>query len=369
METTFYDDSRFSTTKETIKNMKRNLTLDFNSSRPSKKQKVSTLLSSPDLNMLKLASPELEKLIIQQNGVVTTTPTPTQFIFPRDVTVEQEQYARGFVDALAELHGSDSGLSDIQPVTTSATGISTYNNGLPTTTQSSSMPGLTSIPTTTSFPHNSSAFFPVAIKEEPQTVPNLGATPPMSPINMESQERIKLERKRQRNRIAASKCRKRKLERIARLEDKVRILKGENSELGNVVNKLREQVCQLKQQVMDHVHSGCQIMLSPQFWTWCDAHLHRGFYRLRHATMARLSERPRAVAQVSWKWLRPKAAHNFLPRTSFEREKQTVVRMQLPSRLLNKNCFLEATNANYAVTCHKPSNTDNQPHHDDFCYV
>lgn len=50
------------------------------------------------------------------------------------------------------------------------------------------------------------------IKEEPQ--PLQPSSPQMSPIDMESQERIKLERKRQRNRVAASKCRKRKLGKI-----------------------------------------------------------------------------------------------------------------------------------------------------------
>jgi transcription factor AP-1 len=87
----------------------------------------------------------------------------------------------------------------------------------------------------------------------------------MSPIDMEDQERIKLERKRQRNRIAASKCRRRKLERIARLEDKVKQLKGENGELASVVIKLRQQVCGLKEQVMEHVQCGCQIMITTQF--------------------------------------------------------------------------------------------------------
>jgi len=88
----------------------------------------------------------------------------------------------------------------------------------------------------------------------------------MSPIDMESQERIKLERKRQRNRIAASKCRRRKLEKIAKLEDKVKLLKNDNSELATVVVKLRQQVCGLKEQVMEHVNCGCQIMLANQFW-------------------------------------------------------------------------------------------------------
>ncbi|XP_063592536.1 transcription factor Jun-like, partial [Penaeus indicus] len=100
---------------------------------------------------------------------------------------------------------------------------------------------------------------PAHIKEEPQTVPSVSGSPPLSPIDMECQERIKLERKRLRNRIAASKCRRRKLERISRLEEKVKTLKGENMELQAVVNKLRDQVCSLKQEVMEHVNSGCQI--------------------------------------------------------------------------------------------------------------
>merc|ERR1712044_78073 len=83
----------------------------------------------------------------------------------------------------------------------------------------------------------------------------------IGPIDMVSQEKIKLERKRQRNRLAASKCRKRKLERISQLELKVKDLKGENSELANVVKKLKESVLTLKREVLDHVNSGCQINL------------------------------------------------------------------------------------------------------------
>lgn len=98
----------------------------------------------------------------------------------------------------------------------------------------------------------------VTIKDEPQTVPN---SPPLSPIDMENQEKIKLERKRQRNRVAASKCRKRKLERISKLEDKVKNLKGENVELGSVVLNLKDQIYQLKQKVMEHINAGCQVAL------------------------------------------------------------------------------------------------------------
>lgn len=84
----------------------------------------------------------------------------------------------------------------------------------------------------------------------------------LSPIDMESQEKIKLERKRQRNRLAASKCRKRKLERISQLDDKVQKLKMENNELAGIMKKLKESICNLKQEVMNHMNSGCQVMLS-----------------------------------------------------------------------------------------------------------
>lgn len=288
-----------------VKRLKRNMTLDFNG--PSSKVKKTTAhLQSPDLHMLKLASPELEKMIIQANGLVTTTPTPTQFIFPKFVTEEQEAYARGFVDALAQLQSESDGLMNgVQPkqpsaakavLTTSASNIIqsfsinsagvTHNTSLPET----SLHQLTT--TTTTLPNGvvlSSASLPLTsatgletksrgltslyehsaplgdlrlpkLEEEPQTVPCLGSSPPLSPINMESQERIKLERKRARNRVAARKCRTRKLERISRLEDRVKELKGQNSDLLTTATSLREQVMKLKQQIVEHCRSGCQIM-------------------------------------------------------------------------------------------------------------
>ncbi|XP_015277239.1 PREDICTED: transcription factor jun-D-like, partial [Gekko japonicus] len=103
-------------------------------------------------------------------------------------------------------------------------------------------------------------------REEPQTVPEVasfGDSPPLSPIDMDTQERIKAERKRLRNRIAASKCRRRKLERISRLEEKVKSLKSQNTELASTANLLREQVAQLKQKVLSHVNSGCQLLPQP----------------------------------------------------------------------------------------------------------
>merc|ERR1711963_1241289 len=79
----------------------------------------------------------------------------------------------------------------------------------------------------------------------------------MSPIDMETQEKIKLDRNRQRNRLAASKCRKRKLERISQLDDRVSALKNENADLAAVVKKMKAGVALLKQEVIEHVNSGC----------------------------------------------------------------------------------------------------------------
>uniref|UniRef100_UPI00398EC592 transcription factor Jun-like isoform X2 n=1 Tax=Pristiophorus japonicus TaxID=55135 RepID=UPI00398EC592 len=101
-------------------------------------------------------------------------------------------------------------------------------------------------------------------QEEPQTVPEVGPlseSPPLSPIEQGGQQ-VRAEKKRQRNRIAASNCRRRKLERIARLEDKVKTLKSENIELTSTASVLREQVVHLKHKVMNHVNNGCQVVLA-----------------------------------------------------------------------------------------------------------
>lgn len=73
-----------------------------------------------------------------------------------------------------------------------------------------------------------------------------------------------MDRKRQRNRLAATKCRQRKLERIAQLDEKVNDLKGENSDLAVIVKNLKEAVCKLKQEVLDHVNTGCQINVADE---------------------------------------------------------------------------------------------------------
>ena len=211
----------------------RNFTLDLNSSasvtRSSKRTRMvhptaagAPVLTTPDVQMLKLSSPELAKFLNAQN---IATPTP----FPKTVTEEQELYAKGFEDALKKVRKTET--------------VAPHSHIIPQSVQ-----GM------------------VTIKEEEleedEQPENLSSTAPVSPIDMEVQESAKLERKRARNRLAASKCRKRKLERIAHLDDRVNVLKEENADLAAVVKRLKAAVCDLKQEVMEHVNNGCQIMVS-----------------------------------------------------------------------------------------------------------
>ncbi|XP_038819693.1 transcription factor AP-1-like [Salvelinus namaycush] len=308
MEATFYDES-VNGQQGAVggyhgfnpNSMKQSMTLNLNDPKmfkPHLRAKAIDILTSPDVGLLKLASPELERLIIQScNGL--TTPTPTQFLCPKNITDEQEGFAEGFVRALAELHyqqhmpngscdsqtnasndmASASTVSDspipysctVRPEPPEYTNLGLFNRAVssasaPTGDRHSSA-SYTSVPSQTHIETQLPAQHPrlQPFKEEPQTVPEMsGDTPPMSPIDMENQERIKAERKRMRNRVAASKCRKRKLERISRLEDRVKNLKTQHTELVSSANVLRDELALLKQKVMDHVNSGCQLILTQQ---------------------------------------------------------------------------------------------------------
>lgn len=245
MEASLYGDQEYADAPRNymdhMQQLKRRMTLDLE---PAKRARASQLLTSPDLRMLKLGSPELERLIAHQGGLATT-PTPggpqaVSAVFGRTATEEQEDYARGFADALQNLKQQE------------RVGYGGGGSG------SGAAPVYTTLESTASGRAGE-----VRVKEEPQRVPSAASSdspPPSSPVDMVHQEHIKLERKRLRNRIAATKCRQRKLERIARLEDRVQGIRNDNSELSDVVNRLREQVHALKQEVREHSQHGCQIL-------------------------------------------------------------------------------------------------------------
>lgn len=248
------------------------------------------VLATPDVGLFMLSSPDLERFIIQQNGTVLTTPTPTtQILFPNKVTEEQEAYARGFVDALGELHKnygkplvSNAGTSGVN----SALLVQSSGGFMPSTIDHKSLQVMptsqlvvtqgppvamyttlqTSKPATRGAAQQRQAqpvfHQPKMEATSPQTVPTFVGSSSVMPINMDDQEAAKLERKRARNRLAATRCRNRKLERIARLEDRVKELKGQNAHLADTASALREEVFRLKQSIIEHTNSGCQVMLS-----------------------------------------------------------------------------------------------------------
>merc|ERR1712018_110557 len=300
---------------------------------PSKKARLRTapeILTSPDVQMLKLTSPQLAEFLTRNPTLATPTPSGG-YQFPTSVTAEQELYVRGFEEALKNKHAaaqqqntsSTSAASSNTPAQILAIekataafkqqqAILTPMSSIPLPIQQQTLPSTisTSVPTiaissaastvsepssTNSRPSSSasgsyddsaSEYLPttVVVKQEPGTDTSTSTSPGsnarsggrgrgrkqssnskgvgISPIDMESQEIIKLERKRLRNRLAASKCRKRKLERISNLDEKVSDLKEENADLAAVVKKMKSSVAVLKQEVMEHVNSGCEIRMT-----------------------------------------------------------------------------------------------------------
>lgn len=318
-----------------------------------KRNATSAELQSPDLGLLKLASPELEKMIMSLQGNVTTSPTPNSlYCTSADAnasSTEHEVYARGFTDALQDLHDKQTSEETAQTIidigdhsvssdpflghnpsnrkpplyissnptptsrpaetygyptalprssdpsdffNTSSTYSATKPSGFyqyPTSSAVSGYSNLYQYPTEPSsavqsyhdfgsensgFRGGFSTFNPTIVAPKCEVAPGFNIDNPnppfvtdsnaLQPIDLEVQEIVKRERKKQRNRVASSKCRRRKLEREARLESRVKDLKERNIELNAVANALKQQVCDLKQRVMDHVSEGCQIMLAHQ---------------------------------------------------------------------------------------------------------
>jgi len=286
------------------------LSLDLNSASAKKKQ-VQSLLTSPDVQMLKLTSPELEKFLSQNPTLAT--PTPSGYIFPKSVTEEQAMYAKGFEEALEHLRATEptvvggganetdtkmaaaNTLANLSTASVPHTNLNLTRNPPPPMADMTSLPGPGCVPISlqSSLPpsrptsgasgsYDSESYqVPdgLKIKDEPddrslsgseygseemmRSPPNTGVSNTgMSPIDMETQEKIKLDRKRMRNRLAASKCRKRKLERISQLDERVAALKNENADLAAVVKKMKAGVALLKQEVIEHVNSGCEIRMT-----------------------------------------------------------------------------------------------------------
>lgn len=270
---------------------------------------------------LPLSTPDLLTSIGSSILTTTQSNSPTQFGVRDQVTAEQEMYAQGFIDELRGLHHAESikppvsSMSLIDDVPRSIVHPTTQAAGLPgvggidTTSGFSNSHTLESVAQTyvtatrdyinISAPHTESSAFgastshnyvtnsypsPMFSMYTPSidtygsyvtagqpTVPGGvipgGAMPPQMvkelqrvvPADMKTQEQMKVERKKARNRIAASKCRMRRLQRESELQSKVKLLKDHNQELNNEVSELKEQINNLKRALVQHMQGGCQV--------------------------------------------------------------------------------------------------------------
>merc|ERR1712165_75782 len=83
---------------------RKGLTLDLNAATTKKPKTASHILTSPDVQMLKLTSPELAEFLTRNPTLATPTPSGNTILFPKNVTEEQELYAKGFEVALKNMH-------------------------------------------------------------------------------------------------------------------------------------------------------------------------------------------------------------------------------------------------------------------------
>jgi len=305
MDTTLYDELGLDSTARTNMKLKSSMVASFSG---QMRQGLAGILSSVDLG---LSSPDLDRFLLQTDGdsikmLTGSRPkdlsSPVLFAHEGTVTEEQEAYARGFVDALEQLHKqkgpplaailastedqqweytsqysmpehsyllsypNHSSNGHVHTSTVHHTASANQISSLPYQLLHSSSQSQVQVqyePNTVVTSHCGSLERQYSdmkpMKEEPQTVPSLGSTPPHSPVDMDEQEVIKLERKRARNRMAARKCRTRKLEQITVLEVRVAELKAQNSELERASLSVREQVHHLRRELDDHVTSVCHL--------------------------------------------------------------------------------------------------------------
>ncbi|CAF2358230.1 unnamed protein product [Rotaria sp. Silwood2] len=116
-------------------------------------------------------------------------------------------------------------------------------------------------PMTAHIPHNTIMLNKV--KDEPQHVPTLrtnNTNSSIERISLEQNEVLKKEKKRERNRQAAQKCRTRKLTRIAELQKRVNELQEKNKDLSNTADRLKTDITRLERQLQEHQLQGCTLM-------------------------------------------------------------------------------------------------------------
>lgn len=275
-----------------VDDCRRRMTLDF--AAPQRKC-FRTATTSAHIDGSKVASPDLEAFLLYASagggselecGADNASSTPTQILFPKSVTAEQEAYARGFVDALEELHrrqGVPAVAGPAQSVVSTQSSTSSSADNVAASRRTSDV----SHQPQTSSSHASSVSSPgssvggpgdvmlslvhvdgryrlTTMDDGVQTVPRLSClTPPSSP-DVDAVQLVRVDRKRERNRLAAQKCRSRKLEQIAVLESRCAVLRDENSVLSRTAKQLAEQVSRLRHSLAEHT-AGSQCVINSTY--------------------------------------------------------------------------------------------------------
>ena len=312
-EHSLYEDSPRIFSKAHHHGSSSNMFLDLKRNKPS-------ILSTPDVSVFALSTPEVHNLLSTAGNNTSITSvhySPSSLrgtaaeTHPGVTTsLEQEYYAKGFLDRFEACNKS--GLNAAVDSLCSAGGYSTTSaycagpnpslEAVAPTYVTATLDHIPNFAAATQTTSESTASYPVSSQHDvyysesysmptafrhheaammPTGYPMLAATggvavQPMYSImdthinsdvlkemtmvpDLHTQEQMKTERKKARNRIAASKCRTRRLQREADLEGKVKYLKDHNKELNNEVNGLKEQISSLKKALMQHVNTGCQI--------------------------------------------------------------------------------------------------------------
>lgn len=271
-------------------------------------------LTAPDIG---LSTPDVTTLLtgVEHSLITSQAPTTTRYL-RGDVTTEQEMYARGFLEALDELHAQPEAMAPAelklvtssnsrldarsavhhssQELASSSQYISGPNPSLEAVAPTYVTATMDFIPNIAPPSHSESRVYVSSHSFTPNTytppvinhfAPMLdynGYASPVSthsqsssalptqmmkelqrvvPADIKTQEHMKVERKKARNRIAASKCRLRRLQRESDLQGKVRVLRDHNQELNHEVTGLKAQISNLKKALVQHMKGGCHVNL------------------------------------------------------------------------------------------------------------
>ena len=282
---------------------------------------LSSLL--PDSRAYPLTTSDVDSLFTTGHSLSTTSvSTPNRFMRnSAPVTAEQEMYAQGFLDALDQLHqrqnksgglldngvahhtgycgthASHANFSHSNPLSLASVAPTYVTASMDTIPDFSNTQGSQSTfqVNTSSSGHGHDAYvfggmMPFVQTPQPHPLDTYGGynvlpSDPMGsngsihsddaygqvnpdllrelqavvPADMRTQEHMKVERKKARNRIAASKCRLRRLQRESELSTKVKALRTHNQELRDQLNELKGQLTDLKTTINRHIKNGCRI--------------------------------------------------------------------------------------------------------------